>query len=312
MNRAFLTGVTGFLGSHLAEALMGRGSAVKAVCRSSSSMGKVPGGCSVERVDPLDPAGLARAMEGAEVIYHIAGATSARSQEDFDGSNAAVTRAMVAAWRRACPEALFVQLSSQSAGGPCGGGPITPYGCSKLMAEAVVRRSPGDWVIVRPPAVFGPRDDAMAPVFRMASRGLFLSPVSGGGFALVYVKDLARLLVDLPGCEGARRVVLEPSYGRTFGWGEFHGYLEAAAGRSVLHIRVPSPLVIAAAFLSETAGSLTGRCPVFDRHKGREFLADGWRCDSAPVEELTGWKASTPVENAVRETMEWCLSSAAG
>lgn len=306
LKTAFVTGATGFVGSHLASALLSQGWRVKAAARCSSSLARVPHGCAVERTGFDSPAGLRTAMEGADAVFHLAGATSARSQEEFDCANALVTRAVAGAWRDAAPGSPLVLVSSQSATGPCGEGPMTPYGRSKLAAEAVVRRCEGDWVIVRPPAVFGPGDDATAPLFRMASKGLFLSP--GGmntGFSLVYVKDLAALLAGLPGNASARRVTLEPSYGRIFSWREFRKAMEAAAGRRLLHLVVPAPLVIAAGFLSETAGALSGQCPVFDRHKSREFLASGWECEAGPVERLTGWKASTPLEDALRETMEW-------
>lgn len=306
MRTAFVTGATGFVGSHLASALVSGGWLVKAVVRASSSLVRLPRGCAVERTGFDSPAALRAAMEGADAIFHIAGATSARCQEEFDSANALVTRAVAGAWRDSAPSAPFVLVSSQSASGPCGEGPMTPYGRSKLAAEAVVRRCEGGWVIVRPPAVFGPGDEATAPLFRMASRGFFLSPPGrGSGFSLVYVKDLVELLAGLPEHSSVRRITLEPSYGRIFGWSEFRRALEAAAGRRLLHLVLPAPLVIAAGFLSETAGVLTGRCPVFDRHKSREFLASGWTCDVEPVERLTGWKADTPLEEALRETMEW-------
>lgn len=306
MRTAFVTGATGFVGSHLASALMSGGWRVKAAVRTSSSLARVPHGCVVERTGFDAPAALRAAMEGADAVFHLAGATSARCQEDFDSANALVTRAVAGAWRDAAPSAPFVLVSSQSASGPCGEGPLTPYGRSKLAAEAVVRRCSGDWVIVRPPAVLGPGDDATSPIFRMALMGLFLSPPNrGSGFSLVYVGDLSALLAGLPDCSSARRVTLEPSYGRIIGWRDFRKALEAAVGRRLLHLAVPAPMVIAAGMLSETAGALAGRCPVFDRHKSREFLAAGWTCDAGPVERLTGWRAATPLEEALRETVEW-------
>lgn len=301
-----MTGATGFVGSHLASVLLSGGWRVKAVVRASSSPARIPRGCAVERTGFDEPAALRSAMEGADAVFHIAGATSARCQEEFDSANALVTRAVAGAWRDSAPSAPFMLVSSQSAAGPCGEGPLTPYGRSKLAAEAVLRRCDGEWVIIRPPAVFGPGDDATSPIFRMALKGLFFSPSgSGSGFSLVYVKDLAALLACLPDNASARRVTLEPSYGRIIGWKEFRRALEVAAGRRLLHLVMPAPMVVAAGFLSETAGALTGRCPVFDRHKSREFLASGWTCNVEPVERLTGWKASTPLEEALRETVEW-------
>ena len=162
MRTAFMTGATGFVGSHLASVLLSGGWRVRAVVRASSSLARIPRGCVVERTGFDAPAALRSAMEGADAVFHIAGATSARCQEEFDSANALVTRAVAGAWRDSAPSAPFILVSSQSAAGPCGDGPLTPYGRSKLAAEAVLRRCDGEWVIIRPPAVFGPGDDAIS------------------------------------------------------------------------------------------------------------------------------------------------------
>jgi nucleoside-diphosphate-sugar epimerase len=306
MERVFLTGISGFVGGCLAGRLASDGIEVIAVCRKNSRLDALPRGCSVTEVDFLKPAGLAARMEGASAIFHLAGATAGGSQESFDIANAAFTRSLLAARDAAAPGAVFVHVSSQSASGPCGEGPISPYGRSKLLGELVVRRS-GNWIIVRPPAVFGPGDKALAPVFRLANRGIFPYPLRRGtGFALIYVADLADLLARLPGCPDAREKVLEPSYGRIFTWGEFRGLLEKASGKGILPIPVPPPFAYAAAFISETIGAFSGSCPVFDRHKCREFLAAGWTAGTVPVKKATGWSPASNVVDALRETWMAC------
>jgi nucleoside-diphosphate-sugar epimerase len=310
MERVLLTGVSGFIGGFVARKLAAAGTEVRAVCRRTSSVPALPQGCTVTRADLLKPGELAARMEGVSAVYHLAGATSAASQEGFDIANAAVTRALVAARDAAAPDATFVYLSSQSASGPCGDGPITPYGRSKLLGEVAVRRS-SNWVIARPPAVFGPGDDALAPVFRLANRGFFPFPLKKGtGFALVYVADLADFLTRLPGCAAAREKVFEPSYGRIFTWNEFRELLEKASGKGILPVPVPPPLVHATAFIVEAIGTFRGSCPVFDRAKGREFLAEGWTAGISQVKKATGWAPATDIVAALRETWMACCSPA--
>ncbi len=304
MQKAFVTGVTGFLGGHLAPVLARCGWDVGSVCRGSSDTSGVPGCCRIERIDMLDPGSYSGSLAGCDAIFHLAGATSARSREAFDRSNAAVTAALLEARRLFAPEAMLVYVSSQSAGGPSGDRPMTPYGASKLLAESLVRKSRG-WVIVRPPAVFGPGDDAMLPLFRQAARGFFLSPTGRGGFPLVYVKDLAEFLAGLPSVPEVAGRTLEPSYGRSFDWRDIHGLLQEAAGRRVLHLRVPPPLVLSAGWLSGTVGRFRGACPVFDLHKSRELLSRGWKVTDPAVVELTGWTPATPPEQAFASTMAW-------
>jgi len=303
MSKVLLTGASGFVGSATAEALLKEEHSVKAALRQTSSLSRVPGGCETVRVDFLDPDDLEPHLQGIEVIYHIAGATKAASQEEYDRANAATTRALLDARGRACPGALFVLVSSQSAAGPGGRGATTPYGRSKLLAEEAARHET-NWVVVRPPAVMGPGDEAAAPFFRMAARGFLVTPwVNRGGFCLIYVDDLVRLLLMLPERPDARQVILQPSWPRTFTWSEFARLMRQAAGRRVFHLRVPAPLVRTAGFLSEVWGSARGSYPIFDRHKSGELVCCDWKLDTADTERLTGWKPQVEPSEAFSLTM---------
>ncbi len=303
MSKVLLTGASGFVGSHTAKALLEKGHSVKAALRKTSSLSKVPEGCATIRVDFLDPADLEPHLQGIGVIYHIAGATKAASQEEYDRANAATTRALLSARERACPEALFILLSSQSAAGPGGRGATTPYGRSKVLAEEAIRHE-SNWVAVRPPAVMGPDDEAAAPFFRMAARGILLTPwVNRGGFCLIYVDDLVRLLLMLPECPEAGRKILQPSWPETFTWSEFAALMRRAAGRRMLHLRVPPPLVRAAGFLSEVWGAARGSHPIFDRHKSGELVCCDWKTDGGEVERITGWKPRVTPAEAFSRTM---------
>ncbi len=303
MKKAFLTGVTGFVGGHLASVLAERGWEVSSVCRATSDTSCVPSCCRVERAELTDPGSMETAMAGSDAVFHLAGATSGRSSEALTLANAGGTASVLEARRRFAPEAVFVHVSSQSAAGPSGRGPITPYGRSKQLSELCVRRSAG-WIIVRPPAVIGPGDEAMLPVLRLALRGVFFSPMKRGAVSLVHVHDLAVLLSMLPEIPGAAGGTIEPSYGRTFTWREMHSLLQKAAGRRVLHLRVPPPLAILSGMVSGALGRLRGRPPVFDSWKARESLAD-WTADGSAASGLTGWKPSTTPEEAFRQAMQF-------
>ena len=312
--RAFVTGMSGFVGGHLAEKLHSAGGCeLIAGCRETSVLQDLTCSYELRRVDLFDPISVAECLRGADVIYHVAGATSGRSQEELDRANAVTTRSLLEARERAAPEALFVLLSSLSAAGPeeSGGRPIGPYGRSKLLAESIVRRS-SNWIIVRPPAVFGPRDNASAPLFRLANfPGLVVTPASRESLNwLVYVDDLVELLAMLPGCTRALGRTLTPAYREPVSWEDLVELLRRATGRRLLWLRVPAPLVRLAGLLSELAGNLTAlrgrqRPVVFDRYKSREFLARSWRLDLDYTEELTGWSAGTPILEAFRNTLEY-------
>jgi len=305
----FLTGASGFIGSHLVKKLIADGNQVTVALRSTSSTERVPECCSTVLVDFLNSSDLAPHLRGADVIYHIAGATKEGSQEKFDRANAAVTGTLVKAALSVCPEAHFILASSQSAAGPGNRGPISQYGVSKLNAEKILTAM-HRWTVVRPPVVIGPWDYATEPVFRKASRGLFFSPRTEGGFALVYVNDLVRLFSMLAGLPGAEGIILQPSYPMLFTWRDFHTLLEEASGRRILHVRIPSFLLHLTGRLSEFTAAVTGKKPMITRHKIREILSSDWVLEDGLTERLTGWKPEVQVAEAFSKTMDWVKATA--
>lgn len=305
----FLTGVSGFIGSHLAKKLIADGNQVTVALRSTSSTKRVPECCSTVFVDFLNPSDLALHLSDMNVIYHIAGATKEGSQEEFDRANATVTAALVKAAMSVCPDAHFILASSQSAAGPGNRGPVSQYGVSKLNAEKALTAMPR-WTVVRPPVVIGPFDYATEPVFRRAASGLFFSPRTEGGFALVYVKDLVRLFSMLAYVPGAEGRILQPSYPMLFTWRDFHSLLEGAARRRILHVRVPSFLLHVTGRLSELKAAVTGKKPMITRHKIREILSSDWVLENEMTERLTGWQPDVPVAEAFSKTMDWVKATA--
>lgn len=205
---ALVTGASGFVGSHLVDALVEEGWRVRCLVRTTSRLRWLPR-ARVELAHGAlnDPPALRAALEEARVIFHLAGLTSATSPARYAAVNVEGTRALVAAMRERAPGALLVHCSSLAAAGPSLDGrplsesdpprPIGPYGESKLAAERLVASSGLDHVIVRPPAVYGPRDADILAVFRLAARGLALRlGPRGQRLSLVHVRDLAHGLID--------------------------------------------------------------------------------------------------------------------
>lgn len=298
----FLTGATGFVGGVLGRHLLSSGHRVKAALRGSSNADRVPVGCEVVRVDFLDPGSMAPHLEGVDVIQHVAGAVKARCQEEFDLANAASTAALVKAANTACPGARFILTSSQAAAGPCGTGPVTAYGRSKLLAERAVTGF-RDHTVVRPPAVFGPGDEATRGIFKWARRGFFASPRTKGAFCAIFVDDLAELLLRVMDHPDTRGRILQPSYPQRITWEEFHTALQRASGRKILHIRVPGSLVHFAGAMSEAMASLSGACPMVTRDKARELTAGEWVLKQDEVAALLGWQPRVLLEEALRRSL---------
>jgi nucleoside-diphosphate-sugar epimerase len=235
-----LTGATGFVGARVA-ALAGR--PVRALARRPQ-----PPQPGVEWVqgDLDDASALARLCAGAAAVIHVAGVVSAPDAAGFQAGNVRGTANMLAA-ASAAGVARFVHVSSLAAREPA----LSLYGASKADAETAVVASALDWVIVRPPGVYGPGDAEMLDLFRLARRGLGVAP--GGAAArisLIHVDDLAAALLALAAA-GPTRTVLEIDDGApgAHSHGNYARAIGAAVGRRVRVLPVPAWLLHAAAAL---------------------------------------------------------------
>jgi UDP-glucose 4-epimerase len=265
-----LTGVTGFVGSRVA-ALANR--PVRALVRRPQSPRD---GVTWVMGDLDDSHALARLCDGAAAVIHIAGVVNAADAEGFQAGNVRGTANMLAAARGA-GAARFVHVSSLAAREPS----LSHYGASKADAERLVMTSSLDWVIVRPPGVYGPGDAEMLDLFKLARLGFGLAP--GGPNArisLIHVDDLARALLALAS-GGPSREVLELDDGAGARGGYAHadhaGAIAAALGRNkVRMIAVSDGLLHRAAGIATSVADMRDRLPTLSRDRARYLAHPDW------------------------------------
>jgi nucleoside-diphosphate-sugar epimerase len=293
--------------------LLDEGHPVAALVRSSSGAASLAGlGCGVVRGGLEDDRALDALVAGADVVFHVAGVVAARSEREFLVTN----RDGAAATAGACVRAgvgRLVLVSSLAVTGPSDGarptteasgtGPVTSYGRSKRAGEDAVRASGVPFTILRPAAVYGPRDRAFLPLFHAAAHGLV--PLLGSGdqpLTLVHASDLARALLAAATAPCA--------LGRTYHAGSpdpvtQRALAEAtgrAVGRRVRCLTLSAPLVRATLRAFGAVSRATGRAPLLDADKANELLAPGWVCSSERLRDETGWSALVPLDDGLRET----------
>lgn len=322
MTRALVTGANGFLGSHLVEALADRGDAVRCLVRRTSDLKWLD--AVKDRVlwatgDVGSDAGLDAAVDGVDVVYHVAGLTQGLAGE-YDRVNAEGTRRVIdACARRPGGPPRMVLVSSAAACGPGPGRdrmteempcrPITPYGRSKLAGEEIARaQGKVPVVVVRPAAIYGPRDKNLLDLFKAASRGIRAS--FGLGWSAVnlgYVKDIAR------GCMAAADAG-ERVAGDTFFIGgpdnlatsEAAGLVAEALGRTrTIPIPVPIPLLYTAAAFGSLAATIRGKAGPLTLTRVGELAARNWSLDLSKAARVLDWKPATDFRSGVGETCAW-------
>jgi nucleoside-diphosphate-sugar epimerase len=314
-----ITGATGFVGSHLAEALRRRGDEVVCLVRSPEKAAALEAnGCRLVKGDLLDDASLRTLMAGAELLHHVAGAVTSVGGGDahFARVNEEGTRRALAAAREA-GVGRVVHVSSLAASGPSERGaplpdasaarPVTPYGRSKLAGEEVVRSAGVPFTIVRPPAIYGPRDRQFLPAYDVARRGF--APVLGDGYqelSLVHVRDLADALVAAGLAAAAEGRTYHAAHPAVVTQRDLIAAIGRAMGRD--HIRivaVPKPIVKVILHVVGAAADLVGSDTVLRPTKAPEFFAAAWTCSSAPLQADAGWTAQIGLDAGTADTARW-------
>lgn len=313
----FVTGGTGFIGSHLVDLLIGQGREVRCLVRDPSRLGWLEGKPVIIRHGDLDSSdSLREGISGADAVFHLAGAIAAGSREEYRRVNAEGCRKLgEAALECRTPPRVFTYVSSQAAAGPSQPGeavdestppsPVTDYGRSKLEGERILAGMEGlPLIILRPPAVYGPRDREILIFFRLANAGLF--PVVNGkaAISLIHVADLVRGIV-MAGEKGRIGGTYFLANDEPIMNADLPALLAAALGRRVRSIRVPGFALKAAAAISEAGGRLAGRVPVFNRDKVKELTAPGWVCSTEAALEDLSFRAEIDLPRGLKETAEW-------
>jgi nucleoside-diphosphate-sugar epimerase len=304
--RVLLTGATGFVGSHVAQAFVGAGYEVLCGVRTSSNARWIS---DLERV-PLDlrvrPEDLSRAVENIDLVVHAAGITRARKTEDYYSVNAEGTlRLAVAALEAGARR--FVLISSLAARGPDGHArPASAYGRSKLEAETHLRSLGGrmEAVVLRPAAVYGPRDTDLLPLFKMARRGWLPVPSGASSLQPVYATDAARAALA-----AAREPVgfgpFPVAENRRYTWKDVVAELEKALGHNVRVVTLPAAAFTLAGRAAEWAARPFSAVPVFDERRAQDLAVHTWTCDTSVTEQALGWRPEIPLLEGLERTARW-------
>jgi nucleoside-diphosphate-sugar epimerase len=318
MRTAFVTGGTGFVGSHLVEALLQRGyREVRCLVRRDLKW-LAPLGIVPIRGDLTDRAVLEAAVRGVDEVYHVAGVTRATDWATFEQGNIRGTLRLLEAIRAVHPGIRKVLVtSSLAAVGRAEGvadettplNPISQYGRSKAQMEAALAPFQADLplVVVRPPAVYGPRETDILTFFQTVRRGI--CPVIGDGtqpdLSLVHVRDLVQGMIDAVASEATSGQTYFIGSEVSYAWNQVRDATAAALGRSVLTIPIPPALIEAVGAVAEVAGKLLGTYPPLNREKAAEIRHACKMCSSAKARRDFGYQPGIPLEDGIRETIAW-------
>ncbi len=313
-----VTGATGFIGSHLVEALVGRGHEVTCLARSPERTREISALPVRFVFGTLDSnRALADLVDGQEAVVHAAGLTKAPSLQEYIRVNVGGTQRLVSAIRaNGAHLRRLVFFSSAEAMGPSPRGrpltedvipqPFSAYGKSKIMAENYLDSLTGRFpiTIIRPPTVYGPRDRDLAILFRLVARGLLPAVIPSPAYSVLYVKNLAEgicLAIERPQ-DGVCRYFFTD--GPVVSWFEFGGMIAHALDRKPLTLGVPQFALRAVAFAAGVVNAITGKAGILSQDKIRE-LGGSWVVSDERARRELGYRPSFSTEQGVAETAGW-------
>ncbi|MBV8051996.1 MAG: NAD-dependent epimerase/dehydratase family protein [Acidobacteriaceae bacterium] len=323
---AFVTGATGFVGSHVARVLAEQGAQLRLLMRPSSDARNIEE-LRAERVigDLRDPKSIEKGISGCEVVFHVAADYRlwVRDPEQMYRANVEGTRAILNAAKQNRVRRVVYTSSVATMGFTSNGHPadenspvsldnmIGPYKRSKFMAEQIALeagRGGMEVVVVNPTTPIGERD---------------IKPTPTGRIIVDFLKrkfpayvDTGLNLVDVRQCADGHIAALERGRtgeryilgGENLTLKQILDKLSAMTGLPSPKVRVPYVVALATGVVDElVTGRMLGREPratIDAVRMGRKKMF----VNSAKAERELGWKP-VPVDNALRRAVDWFRSN---
>ena len=323
MKKILITGASGFIGGYLVEEALKRNYVVYAGVRKTSNTEYLtdPRIKFIE-LDFSDSNSLDQKLSASpyfNFVIHNAGLTKAFHKKDYSISNYQYSRNLIEALIRQnkVPE-KFIYMSSLAAYGP--GDPIqlgpvrsidtprpvTSYGKSKLESEKYLSGLHNfPYIIIRPTAVYGPREKDLFTVFKLINNNIELFVGSKKQqLTFVYVQDLVKAVFQAmeSGIVNKGYFVSDGTIydGKTFG-----NIIKEQLGKKTIRIQLPVGLVRFIAMISEATKYITRKQSVLNHEKINELEATNWNCDIQPLIADLNYKPEYDLAKGIRETIEW-------
>ena len=316
-----ITGASGFVGFHLIEAALAKGLEVYAAIRRSSDV-KHLASYNIHYVYPdfnnIDSLEKELKENNYDYIIHAAGTTKAKNQEEYNKVNATYTTNLATAViNSGIALKKMVFISSLAAIGPSQQAddlitemsspmPVTAYGKSKLLAEESLKKMNLPLVVLRPTAVYGPRDKDIFIIIKTFSQGLepYIGKVAQK-LSFVYVKDLATATVNsLFAAENANGTY-NITDGNCYNRYEMADICKAVLQKKTFKFHLPLGVVKALAFVMEKSYGFLDKTPALNIEKLAELTATNWCCDIAKAKRNLSFQPVYDLKKGLTEALGW-------
>jgi dihydroflavonol-4-reductase len=329
--RVFVTGALGFVGAHFIEHALAARCEVAGIYRSAAGRkGELLGsltrqGAKLVHGDLLEPRGYQDLLEGVDCVCHFAAAFKEPNygEADFRRVNVTGTETLLRTAAAAGVQRFILCSTAGIYGRQIAGvadesaqaRPWNAYERSKQAAEERLRTLAPElgleFVILRPTAVYGPRDDRLLKLFRLAAKGQF--PLFGSGRGrrhMIYVSDVAEaflLACTQPGARNQDMIIAGPE---ATPLRDMLQILASVMQRRSVGPHLPlKPMLLLAALVEDVCKHMGLKAPIYRRRM--DFYRNDAAFDCARARELLAWRPVVDLREGLRRTYEACATTSA-
>lgn len=318
--KALVTGATGFVGSHLVDKLLAKNFEVHCIRRKTSST-KWLDGKNVKYIDGdlFSNQALENAIKEIDYVFHVAGVVKAKNKEGFYLGNYESTKSLLEITYKVNPGLKkFVFVSSLAACGPAltekpvdentEPNPITTYGITKLKAEKEIEKYKDKFpvTIIRPPAVYGPRDTEILIYFKTFVKGL--NSIIGFDtkyLSLIYVEDLADGIILGAENDMANGQKYFLCLDDAYNWDEIGAITSKLLDKKAFKIRLPHSVVYSVGYLAELFSTFSRKPATLNIEKCKDITQLRWICSNEKAKKELGFKPKYTLEESFKKTIDW-------
>lgn len=324
--KVFITGATGLVGSHLVDLLVSEGHDVNVLIRKTSNTKYLEGKpVKIFYGDITQPETLEAPLKEVEYVVHSAAVLTAPKYETYYKVNVEGTKNVLEAILKHNPNIKrLVFISTQAAFGPAPSKdspikedvepkPLSAYAETKLKAEEIVRENSSKipTTILRPSAIYGPRDKEFYPLFQMAKRGMLIKTGTKEHYInLLYVIDFIHMIYEALGRDdipsGEAFFVHD---GNVYSYTQIYETLKQVVNRPVLIISVPEFIAKWVGAINSAVSNLTGKAYILNKDKVREMLQLYWLMDNSKYLSVFKYRPKTSLKEGFEITYKWYIEN---
>jgi dihydroflavonol-4-reductase len=320
--KALVTGANGFIGSHLVDQLLASGCMVHGLVRQSSDLkwlnvSKV----NLHRIDFARVDSIVPSLEDFDYIFHCAGLTKAKSRSNYFQVNAnACSNLYEQCQKRTGRIKRIIHLSSLAATGPSRRGslvdeitpcrPVTFYGQSKLAGEEIALQYSSSLpiTVLRPPVVYGPREENFFTFIKLIQKGWGLQiGKAGKELSLIYISDLIRAILlasDPSKQKGSSFFVTD---GHVYTWEQISKECARLMNVQVKTLKIPEVVLMPLAMLFESCAKFSSKPALFDRQRMIDIRQSSWSASSEKFFKVFDFEPQYELSQGLVETIKWYL-----